>query len=88
MQRELDRAIKYQKSFAGSTTFRVSLKSLPPWEIFHDILSSVDFFSESTFSKISFKNTIKVANSLDPDQARPDMGPNCLQRLSADDTKS
>ena len=33
-----------------------------------------------------------MANSLDPDQARhfirPDLGPNCLQRLSADDTRS
>ena len=31
-----------------------------------------------------------VSNSLDPDQARrfvgPDLGPNCLQRLSADNT--
>ena len=31
-----------------------------------------------------------MANSLDPDQARrfvgPDLGPNCLPRLSADDT--
>ena len=35
-------------------------------------------------------NTIRVSNSLDPDQARrsvgPDLGTNCLQRLSADDT--
>ena len=35
-------------------------------------------------------NTIRVSNSLDPDQARhyvgPDLGPNFLQRLSADDT--
>ena len=35
-----------------------------------------------------FFNTIRVSNSLDPDQARrfvgPDLGPNCLQRLSAD----
>ena len=34
-------------------------------------------------------NTILVSNSLYPDQARhsvgPDLGPNCLQRLSADD---
>ena len=34
-------------------------------------------------------NTIRVSSSLDPDQARrkrrPDLGPNCLQRLSADD---
>ena len=33
-------------------------------------------------------NTIGVSNDLDPDQARhfvsPDLGPNCLQRLSAD----
>ena len=36
-----------------------------------------------------FRNTIRVSNSLDPDQARcfvgPDLDPNCLQRLSADD---
>ena len=35
-------------------------------------------------------NIIRVSNSLDPEQARhcvgPDLGPNCLQRLSADDT--
>ena len=39
-----------------------------------------------------FRNTIRVSNSLDPDQAQhfvgPDLGPNCLQRLSADDTLS
>ena len=37
-----------------------------------------------------FRNIIRVANSLDPDQARQDVGPildpNCLQRLSTDDT--
>ena len=35
---------------------------------------------------------MRVSNSLDPDQARhfvvPDLGPNCFQRLSADDTSS
>ena len=35
-----------------------------------------------------FFKTIRMSNSLDPDQARhfvgPDLGPNCLQRLSAD----
>ena len=35
------------------------------------------------------KNTISVSNSSDPDHdrqsVRPDLGPNCLQRLSADD---
>ena len=54
------------------------------------VLSSADF-SKSIFSKNSFRNAISVSNSLDPDQARhsvrPDLGPNCLQRLSADDTQ-
>ena len=26
-----------------------------------------------------------MSNSLDPDQARPDLAPNCLQKLAADD---
>ena len=47
-------------------------------------------FSKSTFSKNSFGNTIRVSNGLDPDQGRhsvgPDLGPNCLQKLSADGT--
>ena len=47
------------------------------------------FFSKSTFSKISFGNTIRVSNRLDPGQARhcvgPDLVPIFLQRLSADD---
>ena len=42
--------------------------------------------------KKSIKDTITVSNSLDPDQARqnvgPDMHPNCLQRLSADNNGS
>ena len=47
------------------------------------------FFFKLTFSKTSIGNTIRVSNSLNPDQARhfvgPDLGPNCLQRLSAED---
>ena len=54
-------------------------------------------FSKSSFSKISFRKTISVSNSMDPDQARqngpnfcnsigPDLDPNCLQMLSADDS--
>ena len=39
--------------------------------------------------KKSFRNTIRVSNSLDPDQVRrfvgPDLDLNCLKRLSADD---
>ena len=46
-------------------------------------VSSADFFS-----KKSLRNTIRVSNSLDPDQDRlyvgPDLDPNCLQRLSAE----
>ena len=49
-----------------------------------------DFFSKSTFSKKSCRDTIRLSNSLDPDQAQhyvgPDLAPNYLQRLSADDT--
>ena len=47
------------------------------------------FLFTLTFSKDSFRDTITVSNGLDPDQARhfvgPDLSPNCLQRLSADD---
>ena len=49
------------------------------------------FFSKSTFSKNYFGNTTREANGLDPDQDRQnvgsDLGPNCLQRLSADDKR-
>ena len=65
--------------------------TLCPLGVFPAFSSSADFFSKSTFSKNSFKNTIKVSNSLDPDQARhfvgPDLGPNCLQKLSEDESK-
>ena len=54
------------------------------------LLSAVFYFSKLTFSKHSFGNTIRASNSLTPDQARhfvgPDLGSNCLQKLSADDT--
>ena len=47
------------------------------------------FFSRLTFKK-SFRNTFGVTNNLDPDQARhfvgPDLDPNCLQRLSSEDS--
>ena len=50
-------------------------------------LSAAFFFKINLKKK--FRNTIRVLNNLDPDQARhfvvPDLGPNCLQRLSADD---
>ena len=41
------------------------------------------------FKKYCFRDTVRVSNTLDPDQAGkfvgPEMGPNCLQRFSADD---
>ena len=43
----------------------------------------------NSLNAVFFFNAIRVSNSLDPDQARhfvgSDLGPNCLQRLSADD---
>ena len=47
-------------------------------------------FSKSNFSKNYIRNINRVSSSLDPDQARhtvgPDLGPNCLPMLSADNT--
>ena len=52
------------------------------------LLSSYDFFKTNFFKKF-FEHYIRVSNSLDPDQDRhpvgPDLDPNCLHRLSADD---
>ena len=48
----------------------------------------LSFFKKKMLSKNSFRNTIRVSNSLDPDQDRrfvhPDLGLKCLQSLSAD----
>ena len=54
-------------------------------------LSSADFFFKIKFYfENSFRNTIRVSNSWDPDQAGhfvgPDLGTICLQMLSADGT--
>ena len=58
--------------------------------ILHAFFAVCWIFSKSTFSNNYFRNIISVSNRLNPDQARrfvgPDLGPNCLQRLSADDT--
>ena len=66
-----------------------SMCNKPYWAILYAFLSSADF-SESTFLKNSFRNAIRVSNSLNRDQAPffvgPDFGPNCLQRLQADNT--
>ena len=56
----------------------------------HMLFCCLLILSKSAFRKNSFMNTIRVSNSLDPNQARhcvgPDLGLNCSQRLSADDT--
>ena len=47
-------------------------------------------FFKINFLKNSFRNIFRMSNSLDPDQARrfvgPDLGQNCLPKLSEDDT--
>ena len=52
-------------------------------------MSSADNFQHYLFSKYPFRNNVRVSNSLDPDKAQhsvgPDLGTNCLQRISADD---
>ena len=71
-------------------TLLKSLNSLPPWK-FSLLSCSLLIFFKIFFSKNSFRNTIRVSNSLDPDQPPtfvwPGLGPNCLQKSSADDTR-
>ena len=69
----------------------LTLCMLGKFPCFCCLLTVVDclFLQKLTFSKNSFRNTIRVPNGLNPDQGRhyvgPDLGPNCLQMLSADD---
>ena len=50
--------------------------------------NSLQTFFKINFSKYSFRNTITESNGLDPVQDRhsvgPDLGLECLQRLSAE----
>ena len=41
---------------------------------FHAFLSSADFSLKTSFSKISFRNTVRVSKNLDPDQAQHLLG--------------
>ena len=81
---ELTPMVWTSSSHRSSTVYVNSLRAVYFFLIF---LSSAGFFK--TFSKISFRNTIRVSNSLDPGQAgqniRPDLGPSCLQRSAAGD---
>ena len=74
--------------FLGKAWYALSL-SLSMLCIFACFFVLCCFFLESILKKKSFRNTIIVSNSKDPDLARhfvgPDLGPNCLQSLSADD---
>ena len=69
--------------FTGTT----QVNSLSPGYFFMPFVVCQPF----NFLKKSFRNTIRVSNSLNLDQAQhfagPDLGPNCLQRLSADDIR-
>ena len=51
------------------------------------LLSSADFFQNKFYHHFFFRNTVRVSNDLDLDQDQhfvgPDLGPNCLQKLSA-----
>ena len=83
---------RYQQTTLGGIDLKcnwsasTSFNSLPPGNFFFRLL----IFSKWTFSKNSFRNTFRVSNRLDPDQAQHfvgcDLVPNCLQKISADDT--
>ena len=47
----------------------------------HAFLSSAFFLLKSTFFQNFFRNTIKVSNSVDPDQARHYVGPDQVNTL-------
>ena len=53
------------------------------------LLSSADFFKINFFKKNLLGTLSECETALDPDQDRqnvdPDLGPNCLHRLSAGD---
>ena len=70
-------------------TYAISFNSLPIVK-FYIFLSSADFFQNLIFQNFLSRIPCRVSNGLDPNQARqnvgPDLGPNCLQMLSAADT--
>ena len=45
------------------------------------VLSSTDFFFKIKFLKNSFRNSIRVSNSLDPDQDQQNAGPDLDQTV-------
>ena len=63
---------------------------LYPWNPYIGLnnISSLKIYMYIFIFQISFRNTIRLPNSLDPDQGfvAPDLDSNCLQKLSVDDT--
>ena len=81
----------YPISHNGSEVcLTVSVFNSLPAGYFYVFCCLLIVFPKSICWKTSFRHTVRVSNSLDPDQARhvvgPDLGPKCLQRLSTDDT--
>ena len=66
-------------------SIKLRINSLPPENLFSLFLLSADFFQNPPFQKF-FQEY-----DLGPDQpqhsVRPDLGPDCLQKLSADNTR-
>ena len=58
------------------------------WGIFHDFLSSADFFPKINFSKNPFGNIISESNILYPDQDRRSVGPDWSPNCSLDDSSA
>ena len=83
--------LKVQSEWFKNYTFAKKFILISFWIFeycFFFITSYFIIVSDFTLWMLDFFNTIQVSKNLDPDQARhfvgPDLGPNCLQRLSAD----
>ena len=76
--------------FIDKHDFHSVRSDIPERNLMHFLSSTVFFFQNPFFQK-NFRTTMRMSNSLDPDQARhfvgPNLGPNCLQKLSANDTR-
>ena len=57
-----------------ANTNKQQLNYLHAGKVFMLLLSSADFFLKLTFSKKTFRNTIRVSNGLDLDQDRQNVG--------------
>ena len=64
---------------------KACLNSLHAGVILYAFCRLLNVFQNEHFQKF-LGMFVRVSNSLDSDQAWPDLGPNCLQRVSADDT--